>query len=183
MQAVSQVTQSLTLDQHRDLLESLLLQHKTPSELKGITVITADREHTIKAAVHYAEKKLQFPEGTSLSAKQSQRRLCSLAIKHMLLQTDLLQLYKCAASLLCLADYRYLPLHSADIAVSARLPIRMVQALRQSAAGLMVGNDVSAASAARSGQAQSGCYLQSYASIYFMFWCFYMLACRKHNAC
>lgn len=151
MQAVSQFTQGLTLNQHRDLLESLLLQHKSSSELKDITVITADREHTIHAAVQYAQEKLQFPEGTSLSAKQSQRRLCTLAIKHMLQQTDLLQLYKCAASVLCLTDYRYLPLHSADIAVSASLPIRMVQALRQSAAGLMVGDNASAASAARSG--------------------------------
>ena len=52
MQAASQVSQGLTLEQHRDKLEALLLQHKPASELHGITVITADKFHTLSAAVH-----------------------------------------------------------------------------------------------------------------------------------
>lgn len=68
MQAISQVTQKRSLVEHRNLLESLLLQHKPALAFRGVTVITADKFHTITAALKFAKRKLRFPDGTPTAA-------------------------------------------------------------------------------------------------------------------
>ena len=77
---------------HRDILEALLLEGKDASELPGI-VLSADKYQTIYAAIYHALKKLTHPQGTPAEARQIQTRYVIQAVKQMLPQTDILQLY------------------------------------------------------------------------------------------
>lgn len=145
-QANVHITESIDLDTHRNILESLLLEGKVAHELLGI-VMSADKHHTIFAVIHWVNKKLTHPDSAPAAAKQAQQRFTIPAVSEMISQTALLTLYRCTASLLSLSDCPTLPLDSAPIPVSRHLPVRMVTAVHAVATAAAVTSAVAQASA------------------------------------